>query len=492
MVLTVFSQGNKKDYYVEKNTRLFDALQKNGFVFSAPCGGKSICGGCAVKASGELSAPTDEERDFLAKRLELGYRLACFAYIKGDVTVFEWDSNPQVVPFSVGYKPAVSSSEKSEDENECFACAVDIGTTTILAATVCLPSGKIFETKSFLNPLVVFGEDVMTRITNAKNDGYLHMHRLITDLLEEYFLSLPSYPKFCVFAGNTTMLHIVSELDPSQMGVFPFVPKSLFGTYIGNDFYFPCAAAFSGGDLFSSVIASGMTTIKNTLLMDIGTNCELALWNGEKLFCTSAPAGPAFEGRGIKSGMIATNGAICSIVDNDGTAEVRTVGNYAAVGFCGSGLIDAIAFLLNNEILSYDGILKFEKYDFSGVLLDSEDISKIQLAKSAVFSAAECLASKAGVTFDELDRVFLCGNFGSFINPKNAARIGLIPQAVVQKTSCIGNSALAGAVMAVIDSEYRKKACELAQNCVLVELGGNSDFEQKFIKNMYFDSNGTL
>lgn len=482
MKLTVCSSGKTKEYTLGGKTRLFDALKESDAVFSAPCGGRGICGGCAVRAIGGLSEPSEEEKAFLGERLKDGLRLACFAYITDDCFVFIDGQELTDTDFRIGK----SKISPVTGEKKCIACAVDIGTTSVAFCAISLPDGKTVLRRTFINPQTVFGADVLTRITAAQNGHLNEMKKKLDELFAIFSSELPIAPEYFVITGNTAMLHIASGRDPSPLGVSPFRPETLFGFWDGNRYYMPCVSAFIGADTVCAVMSNRLSDDGSALMCDIGTNNEMALWNGNKLYCCSSPAGPAFEGASISRGMSATEGAIVSVSDNNGKPVCRVAGNGNARGICGSGLIDACAFLLDNNYLAPDGSIIRPFPDFDNISLTAHDIAELQLAKSAVISGMKTLCKKAGTELDDVKKMFLCGSFGSYISAKSAERIGMIPKGFSDKCILSGNSALSGACMALLDEDFMHEATGLSERMEFIELADTDDFTDAFISNMLF------
>ncbi len=469
--------GKKSKIEYHSPIPLSVAIAKSGFSFDLPCGGCGFCGNCKVAVSGSVSPICDIERDFLGQSAINGLRLACMVTVTGDATI---DIPTSFLPEDMGKSRLSIRIDPITERKKCFACAVDVGTTTMLFRYYSLPEGRIIFTEHIPNPQRIRGADVLTRIQYASNGGLIELKSMIDSAINDSALRFGHKVEYYVITGNTAMLHIMTGRDPKGLAVAPFTPETLFGFWEGNKYYMRCASAYIGADVVASVIASGIC--KNdtpSVMLDIGTNSECVLWNGEKLYACSAPAGPAFEGANIPSGMAAASGAIYKIDDKG----VYTIGDSDALGFCGSGLIDAVAHLLKYNYISSDASVLKEFPDFMGVKLTPEDIAQLQLAKSAVCSGLLTLCDKTGVLPQKL---YLTGSFGNKINAENAKFIGLIPNDMTTNCECSACGAIDGASMVLLNKDIMQQSAEIADRIETVELADSAFFEKTFIKNLYF------
>ena len=456
---------------------LTDAIADSGFSFDAPCGGRGICGNCKVLASGILSDPTKKEISFLGEGIYRGERLSCMTFAKGDCVIEIPSSGLDSVRFS----------EDGDYIASKFACAVDVGTTGLVFRYYSLPSKKIVFSEHIDNPQRVRGADVLTRINYAVNGGLEELKELIENAIVESEKRFGNKVEQYFFSGNTAMLHILSGRNPEGIAVAPFEPETLFGFWESNRYYMRCASAYVGADVIASLITSkALDKNERFALLDIGTNNECILFDGKQLYACSSPAGPAFEGGNISCGMTARDGAIYAIHDNDGIAQIKTINDSEPIGFCGSGLIDAVAFLLKNEYISSDGIIIKDLPSFGKAKLTGEDIAELQLAKSAVASGLMTLCNHAGISVEDIDTLYLTGSFGNKINVQNAEFIGLIPKGLGEKAVFISDGAINGASMLITDDSYIEKSSEIAKSITTVELANSEYFAKSFIENLYF------
>lgn len=456
---------------------LTDAIAESGFSFDAPCGGRGICGNCKVIASGDLSPATQAEKDFLGEGIYRRERLSCMTVAKGDCVIEIPSSELDSVQFT-------QNGEYNENK---FACAVDVGTTGLVFRYYSLPSGKIVFSEHIDNPQRVRGADVLTRINYAIDGGLNELKELIENAIIESENRFGHKVESYVFSGNTTMLHILSGRNPEGIATAPFEPETLFGYWEGNRYYMRCASAYIGADVIASLIASNaLEKSERFALLDIGTNNECILFDGKQLYACSSPAGPAFEGGNISCGMTAREGAIYSVTDNNGSMDINTINDSVPIGFCGSGLIDAVAFLLKNGYIAYDGSIIKELPYFGKPKLSGEDIAELQLAKSAVAAGLMTLCDYAKISIDDIDTVYLTGSFGSRITVQNAEYIGLIPKGFCEKAVFICDGAINGASMLITDNSYFERSSEIAESITTVELADSEYFAKSFIENLYF------
>lgn len=347
------------------------------------------------------------------------------------------------------------------------------------------------------NPQRKHGADVMSRIDFAAKGGALilqnEIRSALKEMTEELLSDLPEAKNLPLYlSGNTVMLHLFFGEDCTKMGVSPYTPsflesKTLSGKAIGTDkigtvISLPCISAFIGADITAGLYLIGLPEEKeNYLFVDLGTNAEIALLTCDKVLCTSAAAGPCFEGANISQGMSAVRGAIYA-VEKDGT--VLTVGNEKAKGICATGLIDAVAFLLKKNIIDSTGYMECEKYEIAeNVFITSEDIRQFQLAKSAVCSAVECLLKEVGLTPEKIDKFFVSGGFAHKMKIESAMRTGLFPKGLEGKFSPIENSAMEGTVKF---SKNRSVVFSVIGKAVCTDLSSSTLFSELFIDNMWF------
>lgn len=504
MMLEIIVDGIKVP--AKEGAKLIDCMP-DGHKPDSPCGGAGKCGKCRVKVSGELTPVTVEENKLITKEdLAGGIRLACMAQITGPCVVETFRHESTEIRIE-GVMPEFTISPRYKK----LGAAVDVGTTTIAAL---LYDGTSPVAKaSAENSEKVYGADVISRIGKsiegkgaeiaaavrkdiagllkamAKDAG-----RPVTDIEE------------VVITGNTAMLYLLTNTDPTCLSAAPFIATELFGKELPGSalnlpcpearIYLPrCISSFVGADITTAIMASSIHQSASTqLLVDIGTNGEMALAKGGKLLCCSTAAGPAFEGAGITMGMMGKPGAVDKISVDSGEISAHVIGEKEPAGICGSGIIDAVAAAMKLEALDENGFLESDdEYEdetclkIAGpVVITQKDIRMVQLAKSAIHAGALTLISESGVSEDEIDEFKIAGGFGSFINTENAAEIGLIPKSLLRCTKVLGNAALSGSVMLLLNPALRREAEELAEKAETVDLSTNPTFMDLYVESMMF------
>ena len=470
-----------------------------------PCGGHGKCGKCKVKAEGMLSELCDAEKKHLTEpEIESGIRLACKTFILGDCHVQTLEKS------STDSKILADGTMSDFTLNPAFSsygAAIDIGTTTI-AASLYNTSGTILAQSSMLNPQSVFGADVVSRIEAALKGENNALAQSIAKALDETICDLakktsikPDEIDSVAVTGNTVMLYLLTNTSTEPLSHAPFITQELFGkeftaqsiglTAINADtkVYLPnCISAFVGADTVCALIATGMCEKSETrLLADIGTNGEIALWHHGELTVASTAAGPAFEGVGISMGMRGETGAIDSVALKNGEFSAHVLGDCEPCGICGSGLIDAIACMLDTGVLDETGYLEDESVAISGpVYITDRDVRMVQLAKGAIHAGINTVIKSNGITYSDISCLHIAGGFGSYLNMESAARIGLIPKELTKKVNVAGNAALSGACMLLLNRDLRKTAKQIASHAKVLELSSNPLFTDEYMEQMMF------
>lgn len=483
----------------ETGLRLSDVLALWGEV-RFPCGGHGRCGKCRVTVKGAVSPVTQEERQLLsAQELAEGVRLACRTYLEGDCQITTEASAKAHV---LGSSAPLSAAHPL---CKAYGVAVDVGTTT-LAANLYASDGSLLAQAACVNPQATWGSDVISRI-GAALEGHARalaqkVRQGIDGLLKE-LASQAGIPVEAVDAmvitGNTAMLYLLTQTDPDCLSHGPFQADRLFGEWLTGaqlelscpqaQVYLPrCFGAFVGADIATALLASGITQEKGTrLLADIGTNGEIALWDRGELLCCSTAAGPAFEGAGLSMGMPSLDGAIDHVAVEDGVLKAHVLGEGKAVGICGSGVVDALAGLLELEQMDETGLLDPQPAVIrDDVVLTQKDIRAVQLAKSAIAAGILTLVETRGLSLSQVDELAIAGGFGSYLDVRSAGCIGLIPQELASKVRVLGNAALRGAAMLLLDQTLIEPCEEWTRQAKLVELMASPQFTQAYTECMFF------
>lgn len=517
--LEIYQDGNKTAVQARHGEILIDALRRSGIYITAPCGGKGTCGKCAVKAFGKLSSICAEETAALGEQgINSGLRLACRAKIEGDAAV-------KITNVSTSAKVEQGTALQGYVENplfEKYGVVVDIGTTTLAARLYGQP-GLLAHT-ACINPQAAYGADVVSRIeaclAGQGEDIALTIRTALDSIIENLARQAGIEAKeidCALLTGNTAMLYLLCKENPEHLARAPFEPVRLFGETTTAEklglksmgtgkVYLPhCISAFVGADTVTALISSGIPDRNSTeMLVDIGTNGEIALCCNGRLYVSSTAAGPAFEGAGIYMGMQGTQGAIEHVRLADGVIYTEVIGDVKPSGICGSGIIDTVAVMLEAEVLEESGYISecghgFEKNicevqgetAFSladGVVFTQKDIRMVQLAKSSIFAGASTLLEHAGIKAEDLDTLLVAGGFGSYMDMENAVRIGLLPRMAPGKTVVLGNAALDGAAMLMLDKSLWNKAGSLAREAETISLAGNNYFADIYMQSMIFEN----
>lgn len=454
-----------------------------------PCGGRGICGKCAVALTGQVSEPN-------AAEIRCGVRLACQAVITGDAEI----TLPTLLPMRQIEGGSADDLFPAAPMPGRFGAAIDIGTTTIALLLYELATGRCIGAANMLNPQTSVAADVIGRIDAALKgrDSMLKqqvegaVRTLLASACAQAGVSADVVDSL-VITGNTTMLYLLTGRNPASLSRAPFLADCRFGfetRLLSRNAYLPsCLHAFVGADTTCALLACGMTQSNETaLLCDVGTNGELALWHQGKLYIASTAAGPAFEGAGISCGCSSVPGAIDSVEVIDGKLQCHTINGEKAVGICGSGLLDAIACMLDTGSIDETGFLADDKCLLrDGVTLAQSDIRAVQLAKAAVYAGIMSLLSAAHCAPAEVSVLYLAGGFGSHLNVHSAVRIGLIPAEFADKVQVIGNAALDGATRLLMDTSARERISTMQKDATHVRLDGNAAFADLYVEAMMFE-----
>jgi len=422
-------------------------------------------------------------------------------------------------------------SVEHDSSPELYGFAVDIGTTKLAGYLVDLKSGKVVATASMMNPQITYGEDVITRIKFAmENEENLKVmnrsviegiNKMISEACEKAQVSQQRIYDMTV-AGNTAMHHIFLGIPPNYVALIPY-PAALqspidvkareLGVKINSGAYvhaLPAIAGFVGGDAVADVLATEIYRADEvSMLIDIGTNTEIVLGNRENLTACSCASGPAFEGAHIKHGMRAVSGAIEHIWIDPETFEAgyRTIGDEKPHGLCGSAIVDAVAEMLKTGLIDSSGRFnrrietprlrkngnsfefviawKDETSNAYDIVVTQNDIREVQLAKAAIYTGTSILMKHMRVQPKDIQRIYLAGAFGNYVDPQNAKIIGMYPDVPLERVRFVGNTAGSGARMTLLSVKAREKAGELAKKINYVELGADPNFQDEFLKATY-------
>ena len=430
--------------------------------------------------------------------------------------------------------------EPGDTENKQYGIAVDIGTTTVVCYFVDLTTGKQLDVVSRLNAQKSYGGDVISRIAYATDnvDGLKRLQKEITGQLEDMIKSLAKKNKIDLIniynitvAANTTMLHLLAGLNPEHIAAAPFTPVATgqmiyLASELGIDinpacrvFMLPSISGYVGADIVAGILSTGMDQREDlSLLIDIGTNGEMVLGNNKGLISCSTAAGPAFEGANIRNGVGGVAGAINTIHLEDGDIQYTTILNMPPIGICGSGIVDGLAVLLDAGIVDETGrILSPDELDLEAgskladrlieidnmpafviakgeetrsgepIVITQKDVREIQLAKAAIAAGTRVLIQKMGIAMEDINCLYLAGGFGSYIDKRNAVRIGLLPKELENKIVAVGNAAGTGALLSLLSRELLNRCNNIKTMAKYVELSTTPEFQDEYVNCMYFE-----
>lgn len=420
--------------------------------------------------------------------------------------------------------------EPGDRTSENLAVAMDLGTTTLQLELIDLNTGEVLARTSDYNPQISYGEDVISRIEFAKKKDGLKL--LSERVRERFFILLEELLKeankgvdsinLVSIAGNTVMTHLFLELEPKYLREYPYVPVAKFyPIYLAKDLgiplkettpfiFSPSVASYVGGDITAGVLASLMSQEQAlTLFIDLGTNGEIVVGNQDFLMCAACSAGPAFEGGGIKCGMRATSGAIESVSIDPQTLEpmIITIGKKKAKGICGSGIISLLASLFRTGLIDragkyrrdlasprirkgeegYEYVLVFGEESATGqdIVFTENDIENLIRAKGAMFAGYQILLESVGLSLSDLERVFLAGTFGSFIDLEDAITIGLLPDLPRDKFFFLGNTSLQGAKKVLLYKDKMTELKRITQMMTHLELSNHPQYMDYYMAALF-------
>ncbi|MFQ5994930.1 MAG: ASKHA domain-containing protein [Acidiferrobacterales bacterium] len=428
------------------------------------------------------------------------------------------------------FNDVVIDVEPGDTTAHKYGMAFDIGTTSIVGNLIDLSTGEQLAAVGNVNPQAVYGGDLMSRIAFAQFDEkklnklrgrvLVAINEFVQEACDEAKVS-PEHIYKVVIVGNTCMHHVFLGLDVTYVGLAPYaaavrdplvIPAKdlpLKSTPNAHVCFLPIVAGFVGADTMGAVLATRIyDSDEIRVMVDIGTNGEVVMGSRGKLMACSAPAGPALEGAQIRHGMRGAVGAIEKVaIDDD--VECDVIGNAPAIGICGSGLIDAVAKMLDADVLEPSGRMRKERealppavrerfIDGEGgsefvlvraneagkdehVTLTQTDIRQLQLAKGAIYAGIMMLQKVMEISDEQIEEVMLCGGFGNYINTESAVRIRLLPPLPLEKISYVGNAAHLGAQMALLSEMERNRAYELARQIEHVALATRPEFQDIFV-----------
>ncbi|MCJ7688678.1 MAG: ASKHA domain-containing protein [Clostridiaceae bacterium] len=543
---------------VDTGTTILRAARNAGVVIEAPCNENVTCGKCKVKLdSTSIKNVISTGAHHLSKEeVKEGFVLSCATKVVGDVLVYvtsnEQNESLKILnhgkSFDFKVNPIIKKKyfdnegltrvyadkqvigiEANNTENVNFGVVVDIGTTTMVASLIDLSNGVEVSSISSLNPQAIHAQDVLSRIKFAsEEDGLNTMYSGVTSEIKNMISETSKNAGVdseniyeVILSGNTCMIHLATNINPSSLGKYPYTPKIYGGNHVEalqHDFNIspfgliylpPIISAYVGPDITSGILAAKLYEKDgNTLFVDIGTNGEMVLSLDGELSAASTAAGPAFEGMNITHGMRASNGAIEFFnIEDDGNITVKTIGNEKAIGICGSGLFDIVGELVKFGVIKKNGkfvdtdsevvksLLKEKLVKIEGktvfkitdsVYLSQKDIRQVQLAKGAVRAGIEFLLRSKDITAERVDKVLIAGSFGYHLRAKSLINIGLLPWSLEDKIDFVGNTSKSGGQIFLLNKSYREQMESVVKKVDIVELSNYKDFDKVFVQCLSF------
>jgi len=521
---------------IEEGTTLWDHAWKLGIQIHSVCGGYGQCGKCVVRmdrGSESLAERTQAERDFTLAEDE---RLACQAKVIAgdrDIHVFvkaagEYailtESTEGRVPLDpfiyregnrvlLEGRPGVCLGNYN---GELLGLAIDVGTTTLVAQLLDMESGEVIVILAYKNPQAAYGDDVISRIAYADQhaDGLARLQRIIVEAVnamlrdaeENAGRKLTDRIYEAVVVGNPTMRNLFFGRSVHSLGTSPYEPEDKapineraqnLGLQIhpeANVYGAPLVGGQVGADCLGVILACNLYKGQRpAMAVDIGTNGEVAVGNQDRILAASNAAGGAFEGSGVSCGTGAIQGAVKNVWINDGRIRYETIGGRPPVGICGSGLIDLLAEMLREGMIDHRGRLSepfraanqfIIAQDGPKIVITQKDIYELRLAKGGSALNQQALMRKYGVDLAGLDRIYLAGGFGNYVNLESAVAIGILPDGE-DKLVKIGNGALTGARQMLLCRSRREDAERIAPRIEHVKLAEEEGFLDRYVQALY-------
>lgn len=526
---TIVIEPVGKQLSVPHGYSLMEALRQTDVEF--PCGGCGRCGNCRVELlSGDIAMTEAHAAILRDKGFGSSWRLACMSKVEDDIVI---------------RIPRGAMSITADDcclsfvPEKGLGIAIDLGSTTVVGQLVDMETGTVLRTESGINPQVAYGADIISRISYCmrSEENLRELSSLTRDFIGSAIIERlcrngeAGQVRQVVIAGNTVMHHIFAALDLGPLSVAPFcsphnegisfLPSELSPNLPpdSNVLFLPNITHFIGSDVLCGIHHCGMQHCGSwQLLIDLGTNGEMALGCRDRILCASTAAGPAFEGINITCGMRAMDGAVYAIDGGaDGRPLMHTVADVAPRGFCGSGLVEAVHYLFSNGIIDFAGAftdvaaqdvatvsacsvacgvngtatdsladaLPTRFYFDDNVFLDIRDVREFQLAKAALAAGVDILMEQAGIVADDIENIYITGGLGYYINIGKMQQLGMFEQFSKERFHKLPNSSLAGAKELLFRSRQTEVEgiLSLVEHCPLESVAA---FQNVFCEKMFF------
>lgn len=517
---------NMGSFSLPEGMNLRQALRHEGVYLDGTCADQGRCGRCVIRIiEGDASGAGDIEGRILGKEaLAEGNRLACKVELSSDLTIAIDPASILELDRTGRWKETWSSPLWDEGRYRAsmdgYGIAVDLGTTSIASALFNLGQSKPVDIVASANPQAPWGEEILSRLAAAHRDkntaGSLrdvlfetvsgHLRRLCS----RNGISTRSI-KRVVLVGNSAIHHLVLGLDVSPLLSVPFSPsergEKTFSPHelplkaelspAAKFIFPPLVGGFVGSDLTAALLAARAAGRACGILMDTGTNSEIAVWKDGKVLAASAAAGPAFEGGHIQCGMRAEEGAIYRVVLTEDEIDCKVIGSVPPVGICGTGILDIVAEMNRWGLIDSSGRVRKDAHpcqkgkilvldDSSGIVFEPRDVETVQKAKAALAVVLELLMKRAEVDAGQVDGMYLAGAFGGRLDPANACAIGLLPPLRKDQFVMAGNAALVGASYILLSDEAGRESRRLAETVEHVSVADDPEFEELYLESLFF------
>lgn len=504
----------------EKGKSLLELLREQHIYVDAPCAGKGNCGRCRVRFLAGAPELTEREKKLLTKEeQENGIRLACAVYPQDGCQIELPLQREEQIATLVNEKCA--QMQAGQNDGIGYGAAIDIGTTTLAASLIDLGNGRRIGVTSRVNHQRAYGADVISRIQAANEGaGAILQQSICSDidcmlkqLVSDAGIPLEALGQI-VIVGNTTMCHLLRGLSCAGLGVAPFTPEDVswwegkttdfpgLMAWNADVTILPGISAFVGADIVAGIYGSGIDEKEACLFLDIGTNGEMAVGGREGFLVTSAAAGPVFEGGGITCGVPGVPGAVTRVslercrsgnaLDGIRTSVCETIAGKEPIGLCGTGIIAVMGELVRLGLVDENGTLA-EPW-FSGnvpvagekVYFSEQDIRQVQMGKAAIRAGIETLLLEYGNRM--IQRIYVAGGFGCFLDVEQAVRIGMFPKSFEGRVEMLGNSALAGAEKFLTENSTKgKRRIEgITAHAREIGLAVHPHFNDLYLESMFF------
>ena len=486
----IFFEREEKSIVVEEGTTLLQAAIDAGLEPNAPCGGAGKCKKCQMKVDGEviLACQTKIERDMAVDTMPDETKERAQLLMEGLL---------RPVDLATGVLPKA--------DNPLLA-AIDLGSTSIVLYLHDAITGQQLGVKSALNPQRQYGGDVVQRANTAMEQGPKVLSSCVRATIDGLLQSLsvqigrkPEDVVRIVIVGNSCMHHLFMEFPTQTLVLAPYDPYVKTPVTVkaadvdlhvhpeAELHWLSLIGGFVGADTVGCILAADMDKREDlTLMVDIGTNGEIVLGNKNFMTATSTAAGPAFEGAKITCGMRGGDGAIDHTRIEDGKLVYHVIGDGEPIGICGSGLLDAVAQLLELGWIEPSGRMEETYYFTDKVFINQKDVRELQLAKAAIAAGIKILCRNEGHEVSDVKQLLLAGAFGNYLDPHSACAIGLLPAELEDRILPVGNAAGAGAEIAVLNHNEERRSAEMAEKVKFVELANDPEFQDVYVDQMFF------